>query len=516
MNARQIVSGLGWSALATAVSAVCQLGFMAVLARLLDPGAFGLMALAVLALRCASFFAQIGSAQALVQKPRLDAQDTTAALLLALAIGSALYGAMALAAPLLASAFEAPELSALVRVLGASLLLNTLGGLPLALLRREAQFKRVGAIEVTSFVLGYGGVGIAAAWFGFGVWALVAATLSQQALTLVLGFALVRYPLAWPVSTRAVQGLWAYGAGYSLVGFLEFLSANVDSMFIGRAFGKLELGLFNRAAMLANLPVELGVSAVNKVLFPALSGMQGDAKRIADGFLLLLLGIGLFSSAMACAVAVAAADLVALLLGPNWLGIAPLVSVLALAVPPLFMYVACGVTLDSIAALRPKLKLQALVLLLKVGLIGLIAVIFSTRASGSAAFAGQALIAVAVVVVLCEALRLALGLRLVVQLLAMDAARLWPLLGVFVATGAVVALGVALSAAAGDAAKLPLVARVLLELLVGAGLWLGVLALLALRFSGYAPLQRFEPLRRGLLQLRAQLRRALHCQEQPA
>ena len=512
MNARQIVSGLGWSALATAVSAACQLGFMAVLARLLDPGAFGLMAMALLALRCASFFAQMGFAQALVQKPRLDAQDTTAALLLALAIGSALYGVMALAAPLFASAFDAPELSALVRVLGASLLLNTLGGLPLALLRREAEFKRLSAIEVTSFVLGYGGVGIACASLGLGVWALVAATLSQQALTLVLGFALVRYPLAWPVSVRAVKGLWAYGAGYSLVGFLEFLSANVESMFIGRAFGKLELGLFNRATMLANLPVELGVSAVNKVLFPALSGMQGDAKRIADGFLLLLLGIGLFSSAMACAVAVAAADLVALLLGPNWLGIAPLVSVLALAVPPLFMYVACGVTLDSIAALRPKLKLQALVLLLKVGLIGLIAAL----SSGSAAFAGQALIAVAVVVVLCEALRLALGLRLVAQLLAIDAARLWPLLGVFVATGAVVALGVALSAAAGDAAKLPLVARVLLELLVGAGLWLGVLALLALRFSGYAPLQRFEPLRRGLLQLRAQLRRALHCQEQPA
>jgi lipopolysaccharide exporter len=156
MNAQQILSGLSWSAGATVVSAICQFAFMAVLARLLDPVSFGLMAMATIVLRFASFFAQVGFSQALIQKPKVDAEDTTAALLMALVISSALYAAMALAAPLFAAAFQAPELAALIGVLGLSLVLSVMGSLPLALLRRQARFKRVNAIEVASFVLGYG------------------------------------------------------------------------------------------------------------------------------------------------------------------------------------------------------------------------------------------------------------------------------------------------------------------------------------------------------------------------
>ncbi len=482
MNAQQILSGLGWSTLATAVSAACQIVFLAVLARLLDPAAFGLMAMASIALRFAGYFSQLGFAQALIQRPVLEAEDTTAALLMAAALGAAFYLAMAIAAPLIAAGFRAPELAALITVLGLSLLLSPLASLPLALLRRAARFKRVNAIEVLAYVVGYGLVGIACAVRGAGVWSLVAATLSQQGLLLALGFMALRYPLRWPVPRSAFERLWTFGSRYSLIGFIEFLGGNIETLIVGRLFGKVDLGLLNRAGTLTNLPVELGVSAVNKVLFPALSGLQHDRVRLADGFQMLLLSVGLFSTAMACGIAAGASDVVSLLLGARWLGIVPLVAILALAVPPTFMFVACGVTLDSLAALGPKLRLQSGALVVKVGLV--------------LALANWQLEGVAVAVVLTEALRLAFGLRLVADLLEIPIARLGQLLLLFGATGLVVWSAVAATVAAGVAAQWPLIVRVGLETLAGGVALVASLLTLAIRCPHYAPLQRFDTVRR--------------------
>lgn len=492
MNGQQILSGLGWSALATAVSAVCQFAFMALLARLLDPAAFGLMAMAAIALRFAGFFAQMGFAQAIIQRPQLTAQDTTAALVMALGIGSVLCAGMVLVAPLFADGFRAAELTSLISVLAVSLLLTALGALPLALLRRQARFKRVALVEVFCFVVGYGVVGIACASRAMGVWSLVAATLSQQALLVVFGFLAVRYPLAWPISRRAVSGLWAYGSRHSLIGFLEFLWANVESMFIGRSLGKVDLGLFNRTVTLTNLPVEFGVNAVTKVLFPALSSMQHDRRKMADGFQILLLSIGLFSTATACGIAAAAPDVVALLLGEKWLEIVPIVAIAAFAVPPMFMFVACGITLDSLAELRLKLRLQATVLVFKIALVVLLA--------------QWGLVGIACAVVIAELLRLALGIRLMGRLLELGSAPFFGQGALFVVTGFVVWAGVSVAASVSLGMGAPLVGRVLLELLVGAAAFGGAILLLAQRFPHYAPLQRFDVVRRWHVRLLEALR----------
>jgi O-antigen/teichoic acid export membrane protein len=486
------MAGLGWSTLATVVSAACQLAFMALLARLLEPAAFGLMAMAAVALRFAGYFAQLGFAQALIQRPALEPVDTAAALVLATALGAAFAMAMALLAPLLAAAFRAPELAAIVPALGLTLLLAPLASLPLALLRRAGRFKRLNAIEVLAYVVGYGAVGVACASRGLGVWSLVAATLAQQSLLLVLGFAAQRYPLCWPVPRDAFARLFAFGSRYSLIGFVEFLGGNVETLIVGRLSGTASLGLLNRAATLTNLPVELGVSAVNKVLFPALSGLQHDRARLADGFQVLLLGVGLFSTALACGIAAGAADVVPLLLGPKWTGIVSLAALLALAVPPTFMFVACGVTLDAVAALGPKLRLQTGVLALRIALVF--------------ALLRWDLAGVAVAVLVTELVRLAFGLRLVARALDIAPAALGRLLLLFLAVGAAVGAVVAATLAATSAAGVPLPARVALESLAGAAALAGALLLLALRGTNYGPLQRSEAARRWHLRLVSALR----------
>lgn len=481
MKAAQIFSGLGWSAMATLANALAQFAFLAVLARLLDAEAFGLMAMAIITLRFASYFAQLGFAQALIQKPVLDAEDTTAAVLMAAGLGLAFYVAVLLASPLFAIYFRAPELPAVLAAFGWSLVIGTLAGLPNALLRRAGRFKAAAGIETLGYLVGYGGVGIALAAAGAGVWSLVAATLAQQAVTGVLGMAAARPAFGWPVRRAAFTHLWHFGSRYSAIGFLEFIWANVETLVIGRAFAKADLGVFNRAITLTNLPVEQGVGAVGKVMFPAFASLAAEPRRLADAFCMLLLAVGVASAALACGIAAASADTVALLLGVRWAAAAPVVAVVAFAVPPMFLYVVCGIALDSVAALGPKLRLQAALLLVKLALV--------------AAAAAAGLVAIAGAVVAAEAIRLVFGLRLVGRILGVTPSACWAPVAASAAVGAAVYAAVASGAAASLAAGWPLAARIAVEAGAGALSLVVSLWLLVAGVPGYAPLARFESVR---------------------
>ena len=490
MKAYQIIRGLGWTTSATAVNVLVQLVLVAVLARQLEPAAFGLMLMANVALRFVSFFAQMGTTQTLIQRPHVDARLVTAALVVTLGVSLLLYAAVAAAAPLFAAYFRTPELTAVLWIYGLSLPLSALGAPPLAMLRRGASFRAVSAIEVASYILGFGLTGVALAFAGLGVWSLVAATLVQQALAAVLAFAAARCPLDWPPDRASLRDVFGTGARYSTIGFLEFLWANVESLAVGRWLGAAPVGLLNRAQLLANLPVEQAVGAVHKVLFPALSAMQRDRARMADGFLVLLLASAALSTALAASISAAAADVVALMLGPRWVDAAPLVALLAIGTPAMFVYNVCGMTLDSLAELDAKLKLQFGLLWVKVALV--------------AALWSAGLQAVVLAVVLAEYLRTAGGLWLVVRKLEVQAATVVRLLGAVGAAGVAIYVAVWGADRVGLAFGWPLAARLGVEFGAAAGA-VSLCAALALRVApGFAPLARFDTLRDW--QLRAQRR----------
>lgn len=493
MHGRQIIRGVGWSSLATAINMIAQFGFLALLARLLEPGTFGVMAMATIAVRFATYFAQAGAAQTLVQQPDLQRPWMQAAFWLSLAVSLGLYLALALLAPWIAHFMATPELTQVLWWYGLMLPLSALGALPMALLRRGGRFAQASAIEVLSYLLGYGVTGSALALSGAGVWSLVCAGLAQQLLALILAFATVRYPLGGPVCLSTLRQVFAQGSRYSLIGFLEFVWGSADGVIIGRQFGQVALGLANRAQMLCNLPVEQAVGAATKVLFPALSAMQREPARVADGFLLLLLACGATSAALSAGLCAAAGDLVRLLLGPAWTDATPLVKVLAMSVPPIFLYVACGITLDSIGAIGPKLRLQAGLLVVKLLLLW-----WGSR---------HGLIGMAVAIVVSEWLRAVCGLHLVMRLLKVDAGQVAQALGMVLSVGLAVYLGVGLAGLAGDQSGLPLWARVSFEAALGL-VTLGILGVASLsQWTRFRPLRRFDAVSQHVDRLVLLLRR---------
>ncbi len=357
------LSGFKWGGLSAAANVLFQVGFTAAMARLLRPSDFGLMAMCAVALRLFTYFSQLGMAAALVQRERLDEQDIRLALGLTWLVCAAGVVGVVASAPVLGWFFRNDEVVTLVRVLAPSLLLTGLGGVPVALLRRELRFREQALVETSSYVLGYGAVGVVTAWSGAGIWSLVAATYAQAALSFVGAYALVRHPLRPSLRGDRVA-LLGYGARHSLISFLEFLSGSIDSALIGRLLGEATLGLYNRALTLTNQPVERAASIVARVLFPLLSAVQADRRKVGGVFLLGVSLIGLFGGALSLGVSAAAADVVLVLLGPRWGESVPVVRVLALSVPLIFMSQIGGVVCDALALLRFKLLLQSAALAL--------------------------------------------------------------------------------------------------------------------------------------------------------
>ena len=381
------LSGFKWSALSTVLNLVSQLVFMAIMARLLDPAAFGLVAIAMVVLRFASYFAQMGVGPAVVQKKVLEEVDIRVAFTLSVSLGCIAAGVIYMLAPLIGPLMENDQLAGVIRVLTISFLLTGLSTVPIYLLRRGLRFKALAFVETVSYILGYGACGVLLALNGAGVWSLVGASLSQGSLTFLLGYYFARHPILPAINRQSTRHFFNFGSRYSIIGFLEFVGSNLDTMIIGRVLGDTATGLYNRAFLLTNLPIQYIVNSVSKVMFPVLSEVQNEREKIGQVYLVFLFLIGSLTGAVCFGMIPAASDLVLTLLGKQWEASVPVLQVLAVAVPFVFLSHISGIILDALANLRMKIMIQS------ASIVVLITAMFYLSKFGLIGFAGAVVIA---------------------------------------------------------------------------------------------------------------------------
>ena len=230
----QAASGLSWSSLSTAALVVANLAYTATVSRLLEPTAFGLMAMANLVVLFAGYFVRMGLASALVQKPDLSDEEIRAASTAGILIGLACLGLVWLVAPAVGGLFHAPELAPVLRGLGISFLFIGWSMTGLGLLRRALRFRELSVISVGAYVVGYLVVGVGLALLGAGVWSLVAATVTSTAIQAVWQYAILRHPLRPVRRWRPYQAVCGYGARLSLAHVLDYIGANLDTFTVAR------------------------------------------------------------------------------------------------------------------------------------------------------------------------------------------------------------------------------------------------------------------------------------------
>ena len=310
------------------------LGTTLVLARLLVPEDFGLVALAMVFITYADSFADLGVAQALVYLPRTVA-TARAALLTALASGALLLGGAVVAAPAIAALFGEPDAAPLIRLLGISLLAGAVASVPEALMRRDLQFRRLSASAVLrSVVLGI--VSVVLASFGMGALALVWGTVVGAVVYAVATWVLLPdRPDArlWRAERTAVRAVLGYGlpaAGGMLLAKLIF---DIDYLIVGRELGTEALGYYTMAFRMPELLIINVFFVVSSVTFPLYSKAREDPERLRRGYFTSVRIQATYGVCAGLGVAAVAPVLVPVLLGDQW---GPAVAVLV----PLALYAA--------------------------------------------------------------------------------------------------------------------------------------------------------------------------------
>jgi lipopolysaccharide exporter len=315
----QTASGLRWSYLSTMALMVANLGYTATVSRLLDPVAFGLMAMANLVVLFAQYFARMGLASALVQKPDLSEEEIRAASTAGIAVGLACMGVIWLLAPAVADVFRAPDLAPILRALGVSFVFMGWSMTGLGLLRRQLRFRTLSVISVGCYVFGYLVVGVGLALLGAGVWSLVAASVASTAAQAVWQYAILRHPLRPVLRWEPYRAVCGYGARLSGAYLLDYVGGNLDTFTATRIASTAIVGQYTRAYYLVFQPLgNYLAQALTNVLFSTLSRIQEDLVRLRRAYFSVLSLGNLLLFPVCAGIAVTAHELVLVVLGPQW------------------------------------------------------------------------------------------------------------------------------------------------------------------------------------------------------
>jgi PST family polysaccharide transporter len=315
----QVRSAIGWSYLLTAGRVGSSVVVTFLLAKLLGPSEFGLVAMATVYIAIAQTIIQQGLVSAIVQRDKLTPEHLDAAFGVLVLAGLGIGLATAILAPAWAFINGSPDgLTEVCVALSPLVLLQGLAVVPEAVLRRQLQFRSV-AIRTLLAAAISGIVGIGLALAGAGIWALVA----QQLVTSVVSLIVLWKVCPWRPSRRprlgAIRDLWAFSAHSANAGLGLMLSLKADIIFTGIFFGPAATGIYRLASRLPDMLVDVTVRSLQQVALPSLSRLQEDRRAFID-HLTQLQHLGAIAGLPVLGVLAATANPLVGFLGPQWAG----------------------------------------------------------------------------------------------------------------------------------------------------------------------------------------------------
>ena len=353
------LSALKWNYAGVAVRTVCQLAIGVVLARMLGPGPFGVVAVAWLVISACNLVADFGLGAVLVQRPQLEPRDVHFVFSCQLAIGAVMTLIGLLLSERIAAFFQLSQQVLPIQAMFSLFLLQSLGQTSAALLRRALDFRYLQQVSILSYLVGYLVVGIPLAGLGYGVWALVLANL-VQVLGCSAGYVLrTRRQLGWALRP-ASAGTFSFGGKVVLANLSSWSIANLDSLAVGRVLGPVDLGLYNRAMTLVSSPMSAFVSGLQGVLFAACSRAQDRPDLVRGAFLGATTAVGLVSLPLFCSIAAVAPTVVVGLYGEQWRAATVPLTALALGMPLVALLSLAGPILMSMDRVSKEVKAQVI------------------------------------------------------------------------------------------------------------------------------------------------------------
>lgn len=318
--ANRTFKGLFWVFLGTGIQGLVQVITLIILSRLVLPKDFGLVNAAFIVVDFSTLFSQIGIGPAIVQRPNLEDRHIRTGFTVMLLLGILLMVSIILFAPVIAGFMRMDGLTPILRAVAPLFVVQSFFAIPNSLLARNMRFRTQTIVQVISYALGFGLVGITMAWFKWGVWALVSAEVAQALLSAILVTFYQPYSMKLQVDRLAFKELFYFGSGFTIARIGNYMANNSDNFVVGRWLGVLALGLYSRAYQLIVMPATLFGQVLDTVLFPAMSAVQDSKSRLTSAFRRGVLFIAVIALPISVLCVILAPEIIHILLGNNWDG----------------------------------------------------------------------------------------------------------------------------------------------------------------------------------------------------
>jgi O-antigen/teichoic acid export membrane protein len=298
-----------------------------ILARLLLPEQFGLIAMLTIFMAIAQSFINSGFGQALIQKQDATHIDECSIFYFNILVGFFAAGLLCLAAPWIAGFYNQPLLVPLTYALSLNLIINAFGLVQITLLTKHIDFKTQLKVSVIATVIS-GTIGVTMAFNGFGVWSLVAQSLSGNLFRTALLWLFNTWRPSLVFSFVSLRGMFAFGSKLLCAKLIATIFNNIYLIVIGKMFSATDLGFYSRAKGLQQLPVDNISGIVSRVSFPVFSSVQDDKPRLKRGVRKALLMLAMVNFPLMIGLAVVARPLVMVLLTEKWAPCIPYLQLL--------------------------------------------------------------------------------------------------------------------------------------------------------------------------------------------
>lgn len=280
-NLKQKVSkGLLWNTIHNLSMKGIQFLLMLFMARLLSPDDYGTVGLLAIFIQLSNTFAESGFSLALVRKQDRTQVDLSTAFYFNIVVGIICYFIVFCIAPWVADFYNKPILTSLLRVLALTIPISSLSTVLVAMMNYNMQFKKQAMISITHTLVS-GVLGLAMAFMGYGVWALVGQSLIATCLGTVLCWLLNRWHPSWIYSWKSFREMFGFSSKLLLTRIIDTIYGNVYSIVIGKVFSPATLGHYSRAQNWATMPSTNVVSIFNNVSFASLSKIQDDIEQLS-------------------------------------------------------------------------------------------------------------------------------------------------------------------------------------------------------------------------------------------
>jgi O-antigen/teichoic acid export membrane protein len=296
---------------------VLRVGFMVIMARLLNPEDFGLVAMVTVVTGVFEIFTTAGLSLATIQRVTVSHEQISGLFWVNILVGAVLCMVCLATAPLLVAFYHEPRLFWLTVAIGAGFLFAAAGVQHSALLQRQLRYIDLTVIEFASLLASYA-IGIGMALGGLGYWALAGSAIAQPAITSGLTWWAAAWMPGMPTRGVDIHSMLRFGGTIVLNNLVIYIAYNFDKLLLGRVWGADVLGLYGRAYQLINVPMSGLHSAVGGVAFSALSRLQEDPVRLRNYFLKGFSLVNAMTVPIAVFGGLFADEIVLVVLGPKW------------------------------------------------------------------------------------------------------------------------------------------------------------------------------------------------------